>query len=73
VGRRRGCSQRREKLIWGKSQLLGLWWMAGRGQSCAGFVIRGRNKGSTQFIEAGHGYPKFEGDLDRDGDKRLYW
>jgi hypothetical protein len=34
---------------------------------------KGRSKGSAQFIEAGHGCPKFEGDLDHGVDKRLYW
>jgi hypothetical protein len=50
-----------------KSQFLGLWWMAGRGWGCIGFVTRGRSKGNTQFIEASHGCSEFERNSDHGG------
>jgi hypothetical protein len=68
---RRDASRRHGWPIWGKSQFLGLWWMAGRGWGCIGFVTRGQSKGNAQFIEVGHGCSEFERDSDHGGDEIL--
>jgi hypothetical protein len=68
---RRDASRRHGWPIWGKSQFLGLWWMAWRGWGCVGFVTRGRSKGNAQFIEASHGCSEFERELDHNSDEIL--